>query len=156
MHAITQDLQDRILPSWVGIVPTNWGTTQRGKLTAHQWRILFTIHIPITLIWLWQDETGRKRDLLNNMIHLLKAIIYASGKTTTPELAAAYDAEYKAYMKGVAELFKENTITPNQHCAFHIGQNLRDFGPGHSRGAQWYERYIHLLQSTNTNMKSGI
>jgi len=70
-------------------------------------------------------------------------------------MANAYDDNYKKYVKGVMDLFKEDTITPVMHVAGHIGGNLRDFGPSHSRGAQFYERFIHLLQQTKTNNKTG-
>ncbi|KAJ7094909.1 hypothetical protein C8R43DRAFT_1141777 [Mycena crocata] len=148
-------MRQTILPSWVAAAPKNWGTAKRGKLSADHWRTIFTIHLPITLIWLWRDETGRKRDMLFNLTHLVVAILAANFKSTNDDLAEVYDTAYVEYMIGVAELFKENTITPSQHSAFHIGENLRDFGPQHSRGAQFYERYIHILQSQNTNSKFG-
>ncbi|KAJ7101592.1 hypothetical protein C8R43DRAFT_243868 [Mycena crocata] len=155
MEVIWAEMRQTILPSWVAAAPRNWGTAKRGKLSADHWRTIFTIHLPITLIWLWRDETGRKRDMLFNLTHLVVAILAANFKSTNDDLAEVYDTAYAEYMIGVAELFKENTITPSQHSAFHIGENLRDFGPQHSRGAQFYERYIHILQSQNTNSKFG-
>lgn len=155
MHAIWADMRKTILPSWVGAAPKNWGTKKRGKLSADHWRTIFTIHLPITLIWLWRDETGRKKELLFNMIDLVMAIQSANYKNTNVNISEVYDECIDRYMAGVAELFKEDNVTPSQHSAFHIGENLRDFGPQHPRSAQFYERYIHLLQRQNTNMKFG-
>ncbi|KAJ6450226.1 hypothetical protein C8R47DRAFT_1084487 [Mycena vitilis] len=155
MQAIWADMRKTILPSWVGAAPKNWGTKKRGKLSADHLRTIFTIHLPTTLIWLWRDETGRKKDVLSNMIDLIVAIQAANYKSTNVDIAEIYDHRIFQYIDGAAKLFKEDNITPSQHSAFHIGGNLRDFGPQHSRGAQFYERYIHLLQRQNTNMKYG-
>jgi hypothetical protein len=155
MHAIWADMRKTILPSWVGAAPKNWGTKKRGKLSADHWRTIFTIHLPITLIWFWRNETGRKQDLLFNMIYLNMAIQSANFKTTDVDISRVYDETFREYMIGITKLFKEDNITPSQHSAFHIGENLQEFGPQHSRGAQFYERYIHLLQRQNTNLKFG-
>ncbi|KAJ7454114.1 hypothetical protein FB451DRAFT_1049806 [Mycena latifolia] len=155
MQQIWADMRRTVLPSWVGTAPKNWGTAKRGKLSADHWRTIFTIHLPITLIWLWRDETGRKQELLFNLTHGVMALLAAHYRLMDGDIAAIYDDYIKRYMDGVAILFKEDSIIPSQHSAFHIGQNLRDFGPQHSRGAQFYERYIHLLQRQNTNMKFG-
>jgi hypothetical protein len=155
MDQIWADMRKTILPSWVSAAPKNWGTAKRGKLSADHWRTIFTIHLPITLIWLWRDEVGRKRDLLFNMANLVMAILVVNFKETHVDIAELYDSFITNYMVGIAKLFKEDNITPSQHSALHIGENLRDFGPQHSRGAQFYERYIHLLQRQNTNLKFG-
>ena len=155
MSTVWAEMRKTILPSWVGAAPKNWGTKSRGKLSADHWRTIFTIHLPITLIWLWRDETGRKRELLLNMLQLVMAIRVANFKETSLDISALYDSFIATYMRGVAELYKEDNITASQHSAFHIGENLREFGPQHARGAQFYERYIHLLQRKNTNLKFG-
>lgn len=155
MHTIWADMRKTILPSWIAAAPKNWGTKKQGKLSADHLRTIFTIHLPISLIWLWRDEDGRKKELLVNMTHLIMTIQSANYKTTNLDISRVYDDSLHSYMTGIARLFKEDNITPSQHSAFHIGKNLREFGPQHSRGAQFYERYIHLLQRQNTNMKYG-
>lgn len=156
MRAIWDDMRKTALPSWVGAAPKNWGTAKRGKLSASHWRTIFTIHMPITLIWLWRDETGRKAELLDNMLCLALSILTANVLVTEDGIGDAYDDCFKLYMTGVAKLFPEDNITPSQHCAFHIGQNIKDYGPQHSRTAHHYERYIHHLQLQNTNGKFGL
>ncbi|KAK6997497.1 hypothetical protein R3P38DRAFT_2453289, partial [Favolaschia claudopus] len=155
MTAVWNDMRKTILPSWIGAAPKNWGTSTRGKLSADHWRTIFTIHLPITLIWLWRDETGRKRLLLDNMIDLHLAILAANLKTTDPHESRTYDLYIKQYLTGISKLFRENNIMPTHHAALHIGPELREFGPTHARSAQFYERYIHVLQRQNTNMKFG-
>lgn len=155
MRVIWADMQDTILPSWVGVAPKNWGTAKRGKQSADHWRSIFTVHLPITLIWLWRRATGRKKALLSNMLDLVIVVRSANFKETNDDIAAIYDEHISRYVEEAAKLFPEDNITPTMHSARHIGANLRDFGPSHSRGAQFYERYIHHLQRQNTNMKFG-
>lgn len=155
MRAIWDDMRNTILPSWVGVAPKNWGTKKRGKLSADHWRSVLTVHLPITLIWFWRRETGRKKALLSNMLDLVVAVRVANFKETNADISAIYDKHISRYVEEAAALFREDNITPSMHSATHIGHNLRDFGPSHSRGAQFYERYIHHLQRQNTNMKFG-
>ncbi|KAJ7070191.1 hypothetical protein C8F01DRAFT_977459, partial [Mycena amicta] len=155
MNVIWDYMTKTILPGWVGKAPKNWGTAKRGKLSAANWRIIFTIHMPIALIWLWRDEVGRKKEILDNMMDLVTAIWAASSRETSEDIAQIFDEHYLRYMTRFIQLFPEDNVHPNQHCAFHISSNLRRFGPGHTRGAQFYERLIHVLQGLNTNMKKG-
>ncbi|KAK6975149.1 hypothetical protein R3P38DRAFT_2582545, partial [Favolaschia claudopus] len=80
-----------ILPSWIGAAPKNWGTKKRGKLSAEHSRTIFTIHLPIALIWLWRNETGRKRELLDNMMYMVMAIHAANFKSTNSSISDIYD-----------------------------------------------------------------
>ncbi|KAJ7192991.1 hypothetical protein GGX14DRAFT_577655 [Mycena pura] len=155
MDNIRVDMNRTILPNWVSPVPHNWGTTERGKLTESQWKVLFTVHLLITLIWRWHNETGRLKDILHNILLLVTIIEITSLKETSPRIAEVYKVNYKKYMEGILDLFKEDTITPIIHVAGHVGDNLQDLGPSYSRGAQFYERFIHLLQQTKMNHKSG-
>lgn len=156
MAAVWNDMDHTVLPSWMTAVPKDWGTKRRGKLSADHWRTIFTVHLPITLIWIWASEGDRKRRLLSNMLDLVVAVRIANFKKTNANLAEQYDRHMSRYLDQVAVLFPEDNIVPNMHCALHIGDNLRNFGPSHSRGAQFYERYIHRLQRQNTNMKFGL
>ena len=155
MDAIRVDMDKTILPTWIPSVPHNWGTSERGKLTESQWKVLFTVHLPITLIWRWRNETGRLKDLLRNMLLLVTNIEIMSSKETSLGIAEVYKVVYNKYVEGILDLFKEDTMIPTVHVAGHVGDNLQNFGPSHSRGAQFYERLIHLLQQTKTNHKSG-
>jgi hypothetical protein len=78
LEVVWSDMKKAQLPSWISPAPHNWGTPTRGKLSADNWRVVCTIHLPITLIWLWRDETGRKRQLLENFMDLVTAVRLAS------------------------------------------------------------------------------
>ena len=70
MEAVWSDMRSTQLPTWITAAPYDWGTPERGKLSADQWRVICTIHLVITLIRLWGNETGHKQDLLQNFMDL--------------------------------------------------------------------------------------
>jgi hypothetical protein len=143
------------LPSWISPAPHDWGTPSRGKLSADNWRVICTIHLPITLIWLWRDVDGRKRQLLENFMDLVTAVRLANMRITSPGQADAYDETIFRYVQGIQTLFPQYPIRPIHHGALHIGDVLRRFGPVHSHGASHYERHIGFLRRINTNHKVG-
>jgi hypothetical protein len=53
--------------------------------------VICTIHLPITLIWLWKEETGRKKDLLENFMDLVSAVRIANMRVSSLEQVSAYN-----------------------------------------------------------------
>jgi hypothetical protein len=155
MEAIWEDMAFTHLPSWVGLVPRNWGTSKRGKLTADNWRVICTIHLPITLIRLWKDETGRKAELLHNFMDLATAVRIANMRVSSKNQVQAYNFHISRYASALPALFPDVSIKPTVHAALHFGDIMDLFGPVHSHSAPFYERYIYFLQRLNTNKKLG-
>lgn len=143
------------LPPWISPAPPNWGTSERGKLSADQWRVLCTVHLPITLVHLWENETGRKKELLQNFMHLVTAVRIANMRVSSPIQVQAYHRTIKLYVEGIKELFPYDKLKPVVHAAFHVGDGLELFGPTHSHSAPFYERYINFLHGIKTNGKIG-
>jgi hypothetical protein len=69
------------------------------------------------------------------------------------ELFEHYIFRYVARLK---TLYKLTKVKPIHHSALHYGDVLRGFGPAHTHGAAFYERYIHTMQRKNHNMKFGV
>jgi len=67
MEAVWADMALTELPSWVLDVPRNWGTATHRKLSANNWRVICTIHLPIILIRLWGGDDDQKHKLQNFM-----------------------------------------------------------------------------------------
>ena len=155
MEAIWEDMAFTQLPSWVGLVPRNWGTSKRGKLTADNWRVICTVHLPITLIRLWKDETGRKAELLHNFMDLATAVRIANMRVSSKNQVRAYNFHISRYASALPTLFPDVSIKPTVHAALHLGDIMDLFGPVHSHSAPFYERYIYFLQQLNTNKKLG-
>jgi hypothetical protein len=155
MEAVWKDMKKTLLPSWISPVPHDWGTTKRGKLSADNWRVVCTIHLPVTLIWLWKDETGRKRELLENFMDLVTAVRLANMRLSSSDQADAYDKHILRYVQALPSLFPHKSLRPNHHAALHIGDGLRWFGPVHAHSASHYERHISFLHRININNKVG-
>ena len=78
LEAVWDDMTCTELPSWMSPAPRNWGTATRGKLTADQWKVVATVHLPLTLIRLWGTKEGRYFLLLCNFMDLSAAIQLAN------------------------------------------------------------------------------
>jgi hypothetical protein len=155
MKEVWADMERTQLPSWIGYAPQNWGTSERGKLSADQYRIICTIHLPITLIRLWEGETGRKKDLIENFMHLVNAVTIANMRVSSRNQIEAYNKHIFRYVEGLKTLFPSHKLRPVVHAALHIGDIMELFGPVHSHSAPFYERFINFLHRVNTNGKMG-
>ena len=143
------------LPSWIGPAPHNWGTTEHGKLSADQWRVLCTIHLPISLVLQWADASPRYQAMLLNFMDLVTAVRIASVRTTNEEYTVLYEHHIFSYLNGVLELFMDADIKPNHHLSLHLGQFLRTLGPVHAYRAFAFERINYMMQQMETNAKHG-
>lgn len=156
MKAVWDDMERTQIPTWIGSAPRNWGTSQRGKLSADQWRVICTIHLPITLIRLWRNESGRKKELLANFMDLVSAVRIANMRVSSRNQIHAYNQHIFRYITGIKHLYPDEKLKPSHHAALHIGEILNLFGPVHSHSAPFFERYINFLHRVNTNKKLGM
>ena len=157
MEAVWADMALTILPSWVTDVPRNWGTTTRGKLSANNWRVICTVHLPITLIRLWggSDALADWKSKLENFMDLACAVQIANLRSISNKEIELYEHYIFRYVTTFKSLYKLAKVKPIHHAALHYGDVLRGFGPAHTHGAAFYKRYIHSMQSKNHNMKLG-
>ncbi|KAH9172227.1 hypothetical protein EDB89DRAFT_1906338 [Lactarius sanguifluus] len=125
MEAIWADMARTQLPSWVTDVPRNWGTATHGKLNFGG----------------GDDAPEDRKHKLQNFMDL--------------EDIELYEHHIHRYVTDFKTLYKNAKVKPIHHAALHYGNILRGFGPVHTHGAAFYERYIHSMQSENHNMKLG-
>ena len=143
------------LPSWMSPAPPNWGTAARGKITADQWKVIATVHLPVTLIRLWGTKEGRHFLLLCNFMDLSAAIQLANQRIITDKHISDYERLILRYLQGLKVMFKDTPFQPIHHAALHAGDFLKLFGPTHSVRTPGFERFNERLGLQNTNMKSG-
>lgn len=155
METVWADMKRTQLPTWISPAPPNWGTAERGKLSADQWRVICTIHLPITLIRLWGDETGRKKAMLEHFMDLVSAVRIANLRISSKDQIRAYNHFMFRYASRCASLYPDETLKPTLHASLHIGDILELFGPVHAISAPFYERYINFFHNLNTNRKIG-
>lgn len=143
------------LPSWMSPAPRNWGTAARGKLKADQWKVIATVHLPITLMRMWGRDSGRRFLLLCNFMDLNAAIQLANQRVIAENHAKDYEFLLLRYLHGMMKLFKNTSLQPVHHVSLHTSDFLRLFGPAHSVRTPGFERFNEMLGSQNINMKSG-
>ena len=158
IEAIWDAIARTQLPSWVTDVPHNWGTAARGKLSANNWRVICTVHLPITLIRLWggNEAPDDQKHKLQNFMDLVCAVQIANLRSISKNDIELYEHYIHRYLTGFKTLYKLAKVKPIHHMALHYGDILRGFGPTHTHGAAFYEWYIHSMQSQNHNMKLGL
>lgn len=155
MEEVWSDMKLTELPSWMSPAPPNWGTAARGKLTADQWMVVCTVHLPVTLIRLWGNLTDRRFELLCNFIDLTSAVQLATQRSITAQMINDHELLIARYLNGMKRLFKGSKVQPIHHVALHTGDFLRLFGPTHAVQAFGGERLLEVLGLQNANNKSG-
>ncbi|KAJ2920865.1 hypothetical protein H1R20_g16228, partial [Candolleomyces eurysporus] len=151
MEEVWFDMKSTVLPSWVTLVPSNWGTACQGKLSADNWRIICCVHLPITLIRLYGQDSGRKKMIVDNFMDLICAVRVATMDTISPNQIELYRLSILHYSLGVKALFTEHKILPSHHAALHLGDVLEKFGPKHTHDSPHYERYINFFHRMNNH-----
>ncbi|RDX40373.1 hypothetical protein OH76DRAFT_1298403, partial [Lentinus brumalis] len=154
LRHIQEQLPLTELPSWVDRVPTNVGSTERGKLSADQWHILCVINLPIILINYWHSKSELHRERLKNYMYLVTEVVVGSLLEMTEEAVHLYEDAAMKYLQTAKEVY-DMKLTPNHHNSLHIPYFLRLFGPLHSVRTFFSERTNYRLQSQDTNMKFG-
>ncbi|KAL1741381.1 hypothetical protein HDZ31DRAFT_66981 [Schizophyllum fasciatum] len=154
---IDHDAETLILPSSMQAAPKSAGERKGGKFKAASWLTYALVNLPITLIRLWGSapSDSRERAMLDNYMHLVKAIRLASLPYMTPEVIESYTSEMHRYLTTLLELFPGTTITIYQHLSLHLPLLLAEHGPTHAWRCWVVERMNHVLQTLNTNNKFG-
>jgi hypothetical protein len=150
-------------PSWVGSLPHDFGTKKAGTLKAYQWRILWTIYIPLALVSLWSSDSVSHDpepdnvsmvDVLANVMHLATALTFVYKHTTNPIRAGAFRSHFAAHVSGLNALFPGFGI-PSYHTSFHLYDFLIALGPARSWWCFPFERLIGKLQRMKHNHRFG-
>jgi len=154
---IRNDMERLELPSWVARAPRYPGEARQGKLTADQWRSFCTINLTFTLCRLWGQEAegSRKRQMLDNFMHLVSAVKVASMHSMTEDRISSYVHHMETYLSGLLAMYPGTPLIPYHHLALHFARFLERFGPVHAWRCFPFERYNYLLQSISTNGKIG-
>lgn len=148
-------------PSWLDNVPRLFGDPQEGTLKASQWRILFSVHIPIALLSLWvtglpttAPNTVDNQELLSCVMNLTCAGIIVGRMKLDQKHARLYLECLQRHMQGLNALFPGFAL-PSHHLAFHIYDDFLQFGSSTNWWTFPYERMIGQLQHTKHNHKHG-
>ena len=159
LTAIREDMQPgrQERPTWLTIVPKGLGSSKTGKLTADQWHTVSFVHLVVTLVRQWGDDSVESRyyKMLSNYMTGLAAIKLGTKRVISGSTVEQYTQYMKSYLSGILELYPHVQLTPNQHIALHFGDHLKRFGPTYASRTYVFERQNLLLQRIKTNTKPG-
>jgi hypothetical protein len=154
---IHEDIERMSLPSWIGRVPSDLGSTRHGGLSQDAIRTTVTVILVSSLIRIWGHEVigSREQQMLENFLDLSISIDLALlRKLKITQIDFLHELWLK-YLRGIQTLFPHHTLTPNQHITLHLRTTLKNFGPAPGQRTNVCERLNYLLQRTPTNSKSG-
>jgi hypothetical protein len=125
---------DTTTPSWLGLVPSNFGNVAAGTIKADEWQSLITVYLPITLISLWEMETGDSsfKLILDHTMDLVSAVYIACAWTMSSEQAKEYCLSIASYVGNLKHIYPMFDPWPNHHASFHIYDYLVLLGLVHS------------------------
>ncbi|KAJ4498599.1 hypothetical protein C8R41DRAFT_756435 [Lentinula lateritia] len=160
LEEIWADMKRTVLPNWIQPLPSQWGTSASGKLSADEYKVICSISLVITLIRVWgykNDEgvESRRFKMLENFLDLVHSMRVLFFRETSQKSRAYYKSHILKYLRGVLELYPDFTLKPNHHHAVHVVTDLETMGPGHARSTPVFERINHSLQQLNTNRRLG-
>lgn len=145
------------LPSWIGRVPIDLGSSREGKLSADTWRTTCLVVLVVSLIRQWgqKPEDSRERNMLKNFVDLVIATKLAMSRVLTQARIDTFHTHLESYLRVSRQLYPQHGILPNQHISLHLKLLLQDYGPTHAWRCYVFERINGMLQNIHTNSKSS-
>lgn len=154
---VQEDIQRICLPSWIGRVPSDLGSTRHGSLSQDALRTLVTVVLVSSLVRIWGSESpdSREQQMLGNFLDLSVATDLALMRKISIVDIELFHQLWVKYLRGALALYPHHGLTPNQHISLHLRTTLKNFGPAPGQRTNVCERLNYLLQRTPTNSKSG-
>ncbi|KAG6914808.1 hypothetical protein DXG01_015220 [Tephrocybe rancida] len=151
MEAIWADMRRTQLPTWIRPAPPNWGTAQRGKLSADQYHVICMIHVVVTLVRLWANETSHKKEMLKHFMDLVSTVHLANLCVISQDKIDTYNEYIFRYAAKWTELLPNKSLKLILHAALHIGNVMELFGPEWTRACN-----LRALLSEDTDLRAAV
>ncbi|KAI0755765.1 hypothetical protein C8Q74DRAFT_1340109, partial [Fomes fomentarius] len=158
LRLIWEDMENTTFPSWFSPAPSRVSeSASTSGMKADQWRSFCTVHLPISMIYLWgcEPESSREFLILDNFMDLVSAIKLGSMRLQTTTRRALFRQYMHKYLKGLLELYPGTTITPGQHLCLHWPDVAENIGPAPATRSFAFENTNLVLQQIETNHKPG-
>lgn len=143
------------IPTWIKRAIPVIGKASFGKLKADEWRNLFTIQLPLTLIPLWSGRDLSKTALLKNFCHLVSLVNLCLKRTMNAHQILRYSHHVEEYLRSSVKLFQHCGLAPNHHMAIHLADFLDRFGPVRSWWSFPFERFMGKILKGSYNNHIG-
>jgi hypothetical protein len=161
LQRVRHIIASTVTPSWIGSVPLNFGDAKAGTIKADQWRLLWTIYLPLAFVSLWGSgvpdplsDASTMGGVLHVCMALSAAVTLASYRSTSQKRAEAFRQSLCDHVRGLQSLFP-GFLLPSHHLAFHIYDFLLLFGPSHVFWCFPFEQLIGRLQRQCHNHRFG-
>ncbi|KAH9471668.1 hypothetical protein Pst134EA_033299 [Puccinia striiformis f. sp. tritici] len=146
-----------VLPPRLSKLPENLGEERHGKLKAAQWYSLFAFIIPLVISDLYLDNIrhidikSNRSKFIMNTAYLMECTHILFAREVTSSNIKRFEDNYRKYGETVSGLFTDVKVQPNHHCALHIPDQMRAWGPLPRVAEFAGERLIGFLQKIKTN-----
>jgi hypothetical protein len=151
---VQQSIRDVVVPSWFTKLRPQFGEKSNGKLKADEWRSLFTVYLPITMMCIWVDRPDRRLHL--KALLYLSIIVHITTSVTCSEVGRTLYAEaIELYLSFIKALNPGRPLVINHHLALHLQSFMELHGACHGHWAFPFERMIGKLQKTLHNANIG-
>ena len=154
---VWDDMSLTTFPSWFSPAPSRvCAKSSTSGMKADQWRSFCTVHLPISLIFLWgsEPEDTREYQILANFMDLVTAIKLGSMRFQTAERRSLFRTHMHRYLKTLLELYPGASITANQHLCLHWPDIAANVGPAPATRTFAFENNNYILQQIKTNHKA--
>lgn len=148
------DRDDTILPDTLPGAPRLLGTIAAGKLKVDELRMLFHVHLVITLPRVWGgNKKSREFKMLESFCYLVEATALILRHTTTAERRATAQQDFLDYLESMKALFPQENLSPYHHLSLHLPMLLEHFSAAPNWIGFGMERFNGQLQRSNHNHK---
>lgn len=144
------------IPTWVKRAIPYLGKASFGKFKADEWRNLFTIQLPLTLVPIWSGKGPVQKSLLQNFCHLVSLVNVALKRSMTSTLIDQYRYHIQQYLQGSLVLLEHCKLAPNHHMAIHLSECLERFGPVRAWWSFPFERLMGSILKGCHNNRLGM
>lgn len=150
-----------IVPSWITKPPFDTGLGTGGNLKADNWRLIFSLYLPLTLLSLFMEESpiraskyAEMRPILDTSMHLTCASILMCKRSVSLQQRELFLHHYRSHMEGLKQNFPGFGV-PSHHIGFHIYDFLRLYGPVQNYWCFPDESRIGRIEAIPTNHRPG-
>jgi hypothetical protein len=160
LNQIQSDIEVIISPSWIEKLRPTFGEKSNGRVKAAEWRSLFTVYLPMTLLRLWGIEMSRSF-ATDHILHLkallsLTLVVYITTSTSISKATMTlYDNCIEFYLRLISALNEDVSPVINHHLSLHLSDFMRLHGPCRSHWAFPFERLIGTIQKIPHNSHIG-
>lgn len=157
LQRVQQVVCEVITPAWVKSPPADVGLSKAGTLKAEHWRTLFSIHVPLAVMSLWQETSplasasaSSMTSVVDTTMHLTCASLVMTKHTLSLERRNLFRHLLRLHVAGLKQDFP-GWIFPTHHLAFHIFDGMEYFSGVRNWWNFPFENLIGKLQRIPIN-----